>query len=58
MEYLRGPILNWMRAWLEGRRQRVVLNGKVSGWKEVLSGAPKGSALGLFLFLIFINDLN
>ncbi len=33
---VRGRILNWIRNWVTGRRQRVVLNGKFSSWAEVL----------------------
>jgi hypothetical protein len=37
---IRGKTLQWIRAWLSGRRQRAVLNGKNSSWTSVLSGVP------------------
>ena len=27
-----GKLLEWIRVWLEGRKQRVVLNGETSEW--------------------------
>ena len=51
-------MINWIEKWLIDRRQRVVVDGEVSNWKSVLSGAPQGSVLEPILFLIYINDLD
>lgn len=51
---IHSKVLTWIRSFLTGRKQRVVITGYESMWTSVISGVPQGSVLGPILFLIYI----
>jgi len=53
-----GKVSRWIRNWLRGRTQRVVINGESSEPQEVKSGVPQGSLLGPVLFSVYLNDID
>ena len=52
-----GVILNWINAFLNGRTQRIIVNGIASRKEVVISGVPQGSVLGSLLVVLYLNDL-
>jgi len=53
-----GNVLQWIENWLSNRKQRVILNGCFSEWRDVKSGGPQGSVWGPLLFVIYINNID
>lgn len=54
---VRRELLPWVGSFLTNRRQRVRVNGALSGWRTVTCGVPQGTKVGPVVFLAMINDV-
>ena len=51
-----GPLLTWLRSYLENRQIKAVISGQSSTPHNIRAGVPQGSILGPTLFLLYVND--
>jgi hypothetical protein len=54
---IHGPLLSWIENYLLDRKQKVVINGCYSDWRNVCAGVPQGSILDPLFFIIYINGI-
>ena len=53
-----GKLIIWIKDWISGQRQRVVVEGTYSEWVEVLSSVIQVSVLGGIFFDIFVGHID
>jgi len=47
----------WIRKWLDGRTQRLAVNGSKSKWRPMTRAVPRGSVVGWVQFNIFVGNV-
>ena len=52
-----GTVLDWFGSYLDGKKQKVLVNNAMSEEMYLNCGVPQGSCLGPVLFVIYISSL-
>ncbi len=52
----KGTLLKWIKSYLSDRKQKVVIDGEQSMFKDIKYGVPQGSVLGPILFTIDVSS--
>ena len=55
---IRGKVFQWIKSFLMGRKQCVLVEGQKSEQVSVRSGVPQGSVVGPLMFLILLRDID
>ena len=54
---IRGVACNWLKSYLDNRKQLVYIDGSKSNVRSISCGVPQGSILGPKLFIMYVNDM-
>ena len=54
---LSGSAVSWFSSYLTERTLCVSVNGSLSSPRETICGVPQGFILGLYLFLVYVDDM-